>query len=77
LIRYAENNKIDISHLIAEFKENLKVTDYSSAYSVLEISKYSLLKYDYDAAQLFAARSLEFKGDENIKHRFVENFKIG
>ena len=76
LIRYAGNNKIDISLLMAEFKGNLKVTDYSSAYSALEVSKYSLLNYDYDAAQFFAVRTLEFQGDENVKHRFVENLRM-
>jgi len=76
LIRYAENNKIDISSLIAEFKENLNVKDYASAYAALEISKYSLLNYHYDTAQLFAARSLEFQCDENVKHRFIENLRM-
>jgi len=76
LIRFAENNKIDLSSFIAEFKRNLKVTNYSSAYSSLEVSKYSLLKFDYNTAQLFATRSLEFKSDENIKHRFVENLRL-
>jgi len=76
LIRYAGNNKIDISSLMAEFKRNLKVTDYSSAYSALEVSKYSLFNYDYDTAQFFAVRTLEFQGDENVKHRFVENLRM-
>jgi hypothetical protein len=76
LIRYAENNKIDISSLIAELKGNLKVTDYSSAYAALEISIYSLSNFEYDTARFFAVRSLEFIGDENIKHRFAANLRM-
>jgi hypothetical protein len=76
LIRYAEIRKLDISPLIADFKKNIKVTDYSSANAVLEISKYSLLNYDYDMSQFFAVRAFEFQGDENVKHRFVENLRM-
>ncbi|MCX6173813.1 MAG: hypothetical protein NTZ27_03555 [Ignavibacteriales bacterium] len=76
LINYSTNDNNSLEDLVTEFKRSIKVQDYSSSYAALEISKYALRNLDYETAQYFAVRSLDFRKDDNSDHMFIENLKM-
>ncbi len=76
LINLSNNGNSGLDNLITELKSNIKVQDFSSSYAALEISKYALRNLDYETAQYFAVRSLDFRKDYNSDHMFIENLRM-
>lgn len=76
LVNLSANNSSDLDNFIIELKRNIKIQDYSSSYAALEISRYSLKKLDYETAQYFAVRALDYKKNDNSDHMFIENLRM-
>ncbi|MFA5805729.1 MAG: hypothetical protein WC879_13915, partial [Melioribacteraceae bacterium] len=76
LINLSDNDNYGLDNLITELKSNIQVQDFSSSYAALEISKYALRNLDYETAQYFAVRSLDFRKDDNRDHMFIENLRM-
>lgn len=76
LINLSAISNSDLDNLIAELKKNIKIQDFSSSYAAFEISKYALRNLDYEKAQYFAIRSLDFKKDDNSNYMFKENLRM-
>ncbi|MEK6552380.1 MAG: hypothetical protein AABZ54_02900, partial [Bacteroidota bacterium] len=76
LINLSDNDNYGLDNLITKLKSNIQVQDFSSSYAALEISKYALRNLDYETAQNFAVRSLDFRKDDNRDHMFIENLRM-
>jgi len=69
-----ENSVLD--NLIFQLKNSIKVQDFSSSYAALEVSKYALRNLDYETAQYFAVKSLDYKKDDNSNFQLIENLRM-
>ena len=76
LINLSADDNSGLDNLITELKSNIKVQDFFSSYAALEISKYALRNLDFETAQYFAVRSLDFKKADNSNHMFIENLRM-
>ena len=76
LINFSTVSNSDLDNLINGLKSNIKVSDFFSGYAALEISKYALRNLDYETAQYFAVKSLDFKKDEYSNHMLVDNLRM-
>ncbi|NJD21843.1 MAG: hypothetical protein FIA82_04120 [Melioribacter sp.] len=65
-----------LDSLITQLRKSIRVQDFSSSYAALEISKYALRNLDYETAQFFAVRSLDYQKDDNSNFQFVENLRM-
>jgi len=65
-----------LDSLISQLRKSIRVQDFSSSYAALEISKYALRNLDYETAQFFAVRSLDYQKDDNSNFQFVENLRM-
>ncbi len=76
LLLSAERINLEMKELFNVLKKMIKVTDPISGYAALEISRLALKKSDYETAQYFAVLALNFKQDENLSHRYIENLRM-
>lgn len=76
LLLSAERINLEMKELFNVLKKMIKVTDPISGYAALEISRLALKKLDYETAQYFAVLALNFKQDENLSHRYIENLRM-
>ncbi len=76
LISLSADEDSILNNLIAQLKGSIKVQDFSSSYAALEVSKYALRILDYETAQYFAVRSLDYKKDDNSNYSFIENLRM-
>lgn len=76
LMLSAERMNLEIKGLFEGLKKKFKVSDQVSSYAAMEISKLALLKSDYDTAQYFAVLAMNFKQNEDLSHRYIENLRM-
>ncbi len=76
LINLSDNDNSGLDNLITELKRSIVVQNFSSSYAALEISKYALKNLDFETAQYFAVRSLDFRKGDNRDHMFIENLRM-
>jgi len=76
LINLSTGENSVLNDFFTQLKGSIKVRDFSSSYAALEISKYALRNLDYETAQYFAVRSLDYKKDDNSNYSFIENLRM-
>ena len=76
MINLSSEGRPDIKDLITQLRTIIKIQDLSSSYAALKISKYALRNLDYETAQYFAIRSLDYKKDDNSNYTFIGNLRM-
>lgn len=73
LAKESSNLNVNFSKL---FREKIKVNDNISRYSALQLSMFFLRKFDYDEAQFFAIKTMDYKENENTDYGYIENLRM-
>jgi hypothetical protein len=76
LVRSALLTHQNVLELISKLKNKIQVTDYVSSYTAMKISINALKFFEYNEAQYYAVKSLNFKKDIDANHEFIENLRL-
>lgn len=76
LIKLSVKDNSGLDSLITDLKSKIIVNDISSSYAAMEISKYALKNLDFETAQYFAVKSLDFRTDDNRDFMVIENLRM-
>ena len=76
LLAAAEAGNVKMEPLFKFLGERITVSDQISGNAALEISRAALKHRDYETAQYFGVLAINFKKDEDLNHRYIENLRM-